>query len=196
MYGYAYIDFAEINGFNKVLELDQSKVGGKLINVEEARPRDDSLGPRCTPESVRKEGPGKRARPGSDNRSHEPRRPFGPTRPRGPSKPSITTQAKVAATTTPAAAAAAIGGGSAYSQSILRMPKQQNRKRKRHSSSGPTNSTGTWNTAGPSPSSPTHTPGDGVTTASSLQHVNSVQKSMMMYGADGTGGLASSTNQL
>ncbi|GJR69735.1 hypothetical protein Tco_0015800 [Tanacetum coccineum] len=40
-----------------LLELDQSKVGGKLINVEEARPRDDSLGPRCTPESVRKEGP-------------------------------------------------------------------------------------------------------------------------------------------
>nr|GEU53588.1 transcriptional corepressor LEUNIG_homolog isoform X1 [Tanacetum cinerariifolium] len=75
---------------------------------------------------------------------------------------------------------------------------QQNRKRKQHSSSGPANSTGTGNTAGPSPSSPasTHTPGDGVTTASSLQHVNSVQKSMMMYGADGTGGLASSTNQL
>ncbi|GKE35041.1 hypothetical protein Tco_1454363, partial [Tanacetum coccineum] len=76
------------------LELDQSKVGGKLINVEEARPRDDSSGPRRTPESVRKEGPGKRARPGSDNRSHEPRRPFGPIRPRGPSKPSITTHAK------------------------------------------------------------------------------------------------------
>lgn len=64
--------------------------------------------------------------------------------------------------------------------------------------SGPANSTGTGNTVGPSPSSPasTHTPGDGVTTASSLQHVNNVQKSMMMYGADGTGGIASSTNQL
>ncbi|GJW71566.1 hypothetical protein Tco_0128483 [Tanacetum coccineum] len=57
-------------------------------------PRDDSSGPRRTPESVMKEGPGKRARLGSDNRSCEPRRPFVPTRPRGPSKPSITTQAK------------------------------------------------------------------------------------------------------
>ncbi|GKD19423.1 nucleolin-like protein 2 [Tanacetum coccineum] len=92
--GYAYIDFAERNGFNKALELDQSKVGGKLINVEEARPRDDNSGPRRTPESVRKESPRKRTRPGSDNRSREPRRPFGPSRPRGPSKPSITTQAK------------------------------------------------------------------------------------------------------
>lgn len=73
--------------------------------------------------------------------------------------------------------------------------KQNNRKRKQHSSSGPANSSGTGNTAGPSPSSPasTHTPGDG---ASSLQHVNNVQKSMMMYGGDGTGGLASSTTQL
>lgn len=76
--------------------------------------------------------------------------------------------------------------------------KQNNRKRKQHSSSGPANSTGTGNTAGPSPSSPasTHTPGDGMTTASSLQHVNSVSKSMMRYGAEGTGGIASSTNQL
>ncbi|GJU17181.1 ubiquitin-conjugating enzyme/RWD-like protein [Tanacetum coccineum] len=39
----------ERNGFNKALELDQSKVGGKLINVEEARPRDDNSGPRRTP---------------------------------------------------------------------------------------------------------------------------------------------------
>ncbi|CAI9770637.1 unnamed protein product [Fraxinus pennsylvanica] len=62
---------------------------------------------------------------------------------------------------------------------------QNNRKRKQHSSSGPANSTGTGNTAGPSPSSPasTHTPGD-------------VSKSMMMYGAEGTIGIASSTNQL
>ncbi|XP_052170866.1 transcriptional corepressor LEUNIG_HOMOLOG-like [Diospyros lotus] len=75
---------------------------------------------------------------------------------------------------------------------------QNNRKRKQHSSSGPANSTGTGNTVGPSPNSPpsTHTPGDGITTASSVQHVNSVPKSMMMYGADGSGGLASSTNQL
>ncbi|KAL6953547.1 hypothetical protein U1Q18_045646 [Sarracenia purpurea var. burkii] len=74
---------------------------------------------------------------------------------------------------------------------------QNNRKRKQHSSSGPANSTGTGNTVGPSPNSPpsTHTPGDGITTASSLQHVNSVSKSLMMYAADGSG-LASSTNQL
>ncbi|GKC34013.1 nucleotide-binding alpha-beta plait domain-containing protein, partial [Tanacetum coccineum] len=50
-------------------------VGGIL---EGRWPRDDSSEPRRTPESVKKEGPGKRARPGSDNRSHEPRRPFGP----------------------------------------------------------------------------------------------------------------------
>ncbi|KAL3620462.1 hypothetical protein CASFOL_035374 [Castilleja foliolosa] len=63
---------------------------------------------------------------------------------------------------------------------------QNNRKRKPHSSSGPANSTGTGNTVGPSPGSPqsTHTPGDGMT------------KSMMMYGTDGAGGIALSTNQL
>ncbi|KAI3829826.1 hypothetical protein L1987_03954 [Smallanthus sonchifolius] len=83
-------------------------------------------------------------------------------------------------------------------QQLQLQQQQNNRKRKQHSSSGPANSTGTGNTVGPSPSSPasTHTPGDGVTTASSLHHVNNVQKSMMMYGADGMGGLASSTNQL
>lgn len=75
---------------------------------------------------------------------------------------------------------------------------QNNRKRKQHSSSGPANSTGTGNTVGPSPGSPqsTHTPGDGMTTTSSLQHVNSVSKSMMIYGTEGAGGIASSTNQL
>ncbi|KAL6502957.1 hypothetical protein OROHE_024125 [Orobanche hederae] len=51
---------------------------------------------------------------------------------------------------------------------------QSNRKRKQHTSSGPANSTGTGNTVG-SPQS-THTPGDGI---------NSVSKSMMMYGAEG-----------
>ncbi|PON60795.1 WD repeat containing protein [Trema orientale] len=67
---------------------------------------------------------------------------------------------------------------------------QNNRKRKQHSSSGPANSTGTGNTAGPSPSSPasTHTPGDGINTV--------VPKSLMMYGPEGTGGLASSSNLL
>ncbi|CAK9187671.1 unnamed protein product, partial [Ilex paraguariensis] len=71
-----------------------------------------------------------------------------------------------------------------------------NRKRK-HSSSGAANSTGTGNTMGPSPNSPpsTHTPGDGIPTSSSMQHANSVPKSLM-YGAEGTGGLVSSTNHL
>ncbi|KAE9603361.1 putative transcription factor WD40-like family [Lupinus albus] len=75
---------------------------------------------------------------------------------------------------------------------------QNNRKRKQPSNSGAANSTGTGNTVGPSPSSPasTHTPGDGINTASSMQNANSVQKSSMMYGADGTGGLASSSNVL
>lgn len=75
---------------------------------------------------------------------------------------------------------------------------QNNRKRKQHSSSGPANSTGTGNTVGPSPSSPasTHTPGDGMNTASSLQHGSTVPKSLMMYGTEGTVGLASSSNLL
>uniref|UniRef100_A0A0R0JRR1 Uncharacterized protein n=2 Tax=Glycine subgen. Soja TaxID=1462606 RepID=A0A0R0JRR1_SOYBN len=81
-----------------------------------------------------------------------------------------------------------------HSQQQEQLQQQSNRKRK----SGAANSTGTGNTAAPSPtSSPsTHTPGDGLNTASSLQHVNSVQKSMMMYGTETTGGLASSSNLL
>ncbi|KAK1355957.1 Transcriptional corepressor LEUNIG [Heracleum sosnowskyi] len=77
------------------------------------------------------------------------------------------------------------------------LQQSNNRKRKQHSSSGPANSTGTGNTVGPSPNSPasTHTPGDGITTASSLQHVSSGQKGLMMYGSE-TAGLASSANQL
>ncbi|XP_010934265.1 transcriptional corepressor LEUNIG_HOMOLOG isoform X1 [Elaeis guineensis] len=79
---------------------------------------------------------------------------------------------------------------------------QQNaRKRKQPTSSGAANSTGTGNTVGPSPSSPpstpsAHTPGDGVAMAGNLQHVNNMSKSLMMYGTDGTGGLASSSNQM
>ncbi|XP_065862846.1 transcriptional corepressor LEUNIG_HOMOLOG isoform X2 [Euphorbia lathyris] len=77
---------------------------------------------------------------------------------------------------------------------------QNNRKRKGPSSSGPANSTGTANTVGPSNSQPstpsTHTPGDGISMAGNLQHVNNMSKGMMMYGGDGTGALASSTNQL
>ncbi|KAG6726132.1 hypothetical protein I3843_02G054200 [Carya illinoinensis] len=78
---------------------------------------------------------------------------------------------------------------------------QSSRKRKGPSSSGAANSTGTGNTLGPSPNSQpstpsTHTPGDGVAMAGNLQNVGSVSKGLMMYGADGAGGLASSTNQL
>ncbi|CAN6688587.1 unnamed protein product [Malus baccata var. baccata] len=86
------------------------------------------------------------------------------------------------------------------SQQHEQLPQQQlqqnNRKRKQHSSSGPANSTGTGNTVGPSPSSPasTHTPGDGINTANSMQHVNSMPKSLMMY-PEGTG-LPSSSNLL
>ncbi|CAN8247716.1 unnamed protein product [Cochlearia groenlandica] len=77
---------------------------------------------------------------------------------------------------------------------------QNNRKRKGPSSSGPANSTGTGNTAGPSNSQPstpsTHTPVDGVAITGNMQHVNSMTKVPMMYGSDGIGGLTSSRNQL
>ncbi|OMO93050.1 hypothetical protein CCACVL1_06656 [Corchorus capsularis] len=78
---------------------------------------------------------------------------------------------------------------------------QTNRKRKGPSSSGPANSTGTGNTVGPSPNSQpstpsTHTPGDNVAMVGNMQHGSSMSKNLMMYGSDGTGGIASSTNQL
>ncbi|XP_044491608.1 transcriptional corepressor LEUNIG_HOMOLOG-like isoform X3 [Mangifera indica] len=75
---------------------------------------------------------------------------------------------------------------------------KHNRKRKQHSSSGAANSTSTGNRVGPSPNSPpsTHTPGDGMTTASSAQHVNNVQKSLMMNGPEETVGLATCSNLL
>ncbi|XVE84765.1 hypothetical protein DITRI_Ditri17bG0039000 [Diplodiscus trichospermus] len=78
---------------------------------------------------------------------------------------------------------------------------QNNRKRKGPSSSGPANSTGTGNTVGPSPNSQpstpsTHTPGDGVAMVGNMQLGGSMSKNLMMYGSDGTGGIASSTNQL
>ncbi|XP_064990279.1 transcriptional corepressor LEUNIG_HOMOLOG isoform X4 [Musa acuminata AAA Group] len=77
---------------------------------------------------------------------------------------------------------------------------QNNRKRKQPSSSGAANSTGTGNTLGHSPNSPsstpfTHTIGDRVGMAGNLHHVSSMPKSSMMYGADGPG-LASSSNQM
>ncbi|THU63384.1 hypothetical protein C4D60_Mb01t15200 [Musa balbisiana] len=77
---------------------------------------------------------------------------------------------------------------------------QSGRKRKQPvSSSGPANSSGTANTAGPSPSSApstpsTHTPGD-VMSMTQLQHNGSSSKPLIMFG-DGTGALASPTNQL
>ncbi|KAI5396966.1 transcriptional corepressor LEUNIG_HOMOLOG isoform X3 [Lathyrus oleraceus] len=77
---------------------------------------------------------------------------------------------------------------------------QNNRKRKGPTSSGAANSTGTGNTLGPSNSQPstpsTHTPGDGVAMAGNLQNVTGVSKALMMFGTEGAGGLASSTNQL
>ncbi|KAB2003713.1 hypothetical protein ES319_D11G150000v1 [Gossypium barbadense] len=74
---------------------------------------------------------------------------------------------------------------------------QNNRKRKQPSSSGAANSTGTGNTVGPSPNSPpsTHLPGDAITTASSLQHVNNASKSMIC-GEDSTAHLSSCSNLL
>ncbi|KAJ8497715.1 hypothetical protein OPV22_008267 [Ensete ventricosum] len=77
---------------------------------------------------------------------------------------------------------------------------QSGRKRKQPvSSSGPANSSGTANTTGPSPSSApstpsTHTPGD-VMSMTQLQHNGSSSKPLIMFG-DGTGTLASPTNQL
>ncbi|WOG95432.1 hypothetical protein DCAR_0414751 [Daucus carota subsp. sativus] len=77
------------------------------------------------------------------------------------------------------------------------LQQNNNRERKQQSSSGPTNSKGKGNTMDPSPKSPvsTHTPGDEKNTASSLQHVSSGKKGLMMYGSE-TAGLASPENQL
>lgn len=78
---------------------------------------------------------------------------------------------------------------------------QTGRKRKQPvSSSGPANSSGTANTTGPSPSSApstpsTHTPGD-VMSLPALPHNASSSKPLMMFGADNSGTLASSSNQL
>lgn len=78
----------------------------------------------------------------------------------------------------------------------VRSSSPKNRKRKQNSSSGAANSTGTGPC--PSPSSPpsTHTPGDGVNTASSLQCTNGAAKSMTIHAPEGSGGPASSTNLL
>ncbi|KAK9041027.1 hypothetical protein V6N11_016153 [Hibiscus sabdariffa] len=82
-------------------------------------------------------------------------------------------------------------------QQPSQQPYQNNRKRKQATSSGAANSTGTGKTVGPSPNSPPSTQilGDAITTASSLQHVNSVSKSMN-YGEDSTVHLTSSSNLL
>ncbi|KAG8061921.1 hypothetical protein GUJ93_ZPchr0003g17563 [Zizania palustris] len=72
---------------------------------------------------------------------------------------------------------------------------QQNTRKRKPTSSGTANSTGTGNTIGPSPPSTpsTHTPGGGMPVAS---NVNIVQNSSLICGADGTSGLASSSNQM
>ncbi|OEL34203.1 Transcriptional corepressor [Dichanthelium oligosanthes] len=77
----------------------------------------------------------------------------------------------------------------------LQQPHQQNTRKRKPTSSGAANSTGTGNTVGPSPPSTpsTHTPGGGVPVAN---NANILQKSSMICGADGTSGLASSSNQM
>ncbi|XP_062213119.1 transcriptional corepressor LEUNIG_HOMOLOG-like isoform X2 [Phragmites australis] len=72
---------------------------------------------------------------------------------------------------------------------------QQNTRKRKPTSSGAANSTGTGNTVGPSPPSTpsTQTAGGGVPAAS---NVNIVLRSSMICGADGTSGLASSSNQM
>lgn len=77
----------------------------------------------------------------------------------------------------------------------LQQQLQQNTRKRKPTSSGAANSTGTGNTVGPSPPSTpsTHTPGGGLPVASNM---NIVQKSSLICGADGTSGLASSSNQM
>lgn len=74
------------------------------------------------------------------------------------------------------------------------------RKRKQPvSSSGPANSSGTANTTGPSPSSPstpsTHTAGDAMSMPN-LAHNGGSSKSLLMFGSDGLGSVASVPNKL
>ncbi|RZS19770.1 hypothetical protein BHM03_00052205, partial [Ensete ventricosum] len=69
------------------------------------------------------------------------------------------------------------------------------RKRK-STSSGAANSAGMPSANSP-PSTPSiHTTGDGVSMASNLQSASTTSKSLMMYGVDRTGGLASSNQML
>ncbi|PPD81170.1 hypothetical protein GOBAR_DD21897 [Gossypium barbadense] len=91
---------------------------------------------------------------------------------------------------------------SSSQQDPLQSPQvQQNNRKRKGPSSGPANSTGTGNTLGPSPNSQpstpsTHTPGEGEAMVGNMQHGSSMSKNLMMYGSDGTAGIASSTNQL
>ncbi|XP_072959288.1 transcriptional corepressor LEUNIG_HOMOLOG-like isoform X1 [Typha angustifolia] len=75
---------------------------------------------------------------------------------------------------------------------------QQNSRKRKPTSSGAGNSNCTGNTVGPSPPSTpsTHTPSDAVPMASNMQHMSIVPKGSMIYGTDGMGGLASSSNQM
>ncbi|KAK5839579.1 transcriptional corepressor LEUNIG_HOMOLOG-like isoform X1 [Gossypium arboreum] len=91
---------------------------------------------------------------------------------------------------------------SSSQQDPLQSPQvQQNNRKRKGPSSGPANSTGTGNTVGPSPNSQpstpsTHTAGEGAAMVGNMQHGSSMSKNLMMYGSDGTAGIASSTNQL
>ncbi|THU73543.1 hypothetical protein C4D60_Mb04t23970 [Musa balbisiana] len=72
---------------------------------------------------------------------------------------------------------------------------QQSTRKRKSTSSGAANSAGMPSANSP-PSTPSiHTTGDGVSMASNLQNASTMSKSLMMYGADRTGGLASS-NQM
>ncbi|KAK7330182.1 hypothetical protein VNO77_24369 [Canavalia gladiata] len=76
---------------------------------------------------------------------------------------------------------------------------QIRRKRKSATSSGPANSSGTANTAGPSTSSPstpsTQTPGD-MTAGSTLQQNVPSSKSLLVFRTNGVGSLTTAQNQL
>ncbi|KAG6505964.1 hypothetical protein ZIOFF_031277 [Zingiber officinale] len=84
-------------------------------------------------------------------------------------------------------------------QELVQQQQIQQNARKRKTSSGPANSSGTGNTAAPSvnspPSTPSiHTPGDGVSMSGNLQNASTMSKSLMMYGTDKSGRLASSSH--
>ncbi|RRT49878.1 hypothetical protein B296_00052074, partial [Ensete ventricosum] len=77
----------------------------------------------------------------------------------------------------------------------LKFYQEQGTRKRKSTSSGAANSAGMPSANSP-PSTPSiHTTGDGVSMASNLQSASTMSKSLMMYGVDRTGGLASS-NQM